>query len=285
MWFKPFWEYYFNCSLKQNKLGKGSCPEVVPQNTTKLFSKIKPTINAVYAFANALDLLKKDKCNGQSGICSSMINYPGDYFFKNYLSNVTLKDSFDNPIQLFDITTGDLVEPKYAIYQYQLNETTGNTDYTEVGNWFRNKLRFEMDKLVWPITSKEAKGFTSRIPTSSCTTKCMTGQVLKSNRDGCCSGVCSFCEEYEYVDKGSTCKDCNEFCEDCKGWWPTADKTSCSKPSIVVFILITNFLFVSGVILTIGILITFDKHQDKSVMRRSSKEHCIITLWVSCFVS
>lgn len=51
-------------------------------------SKVQFVIDAVYAFAYALDALKKDVCPGWKGICPAITYYDGGDFYKNYLLKV-----------------------------------------------------------------------------------------------------------------------------------------------------------------------------------------------------
>ena len=264
MWLKPFWEYYFkNCSFNESEQ-ENPCPLKAPQNMSKIFSKVKPTMNAVYAFANALQQLKNDECHGQSKCLSIEKHYLGDQFFKNYLSKVELNGS-----QLFD-KNGDLAEPKYAIYQYQ-RDRNGINKYTRLGNWFQQKLNFDLSKLIWPNEEP---------PSSSCATVCKEpGQVLRRSTGGvCCSGLCDPCEEYEFVYDTYTCKDCNEFGNDTIGWRPNSDRTGCLPPSHDVFIPVSMFLFAWGITFTIIILFVFIRYRDTPVVKNSSKEHCIVVL-------
>ena len=53
-------------------------------------SKVQFVIDAVYAFANALQSLKDDLCPHAKGMCQEMKMVDGGYFYKNYL----LKTSF-----------------------------------------------------------------------------------------------------------------------------------------------------------------------------------------------
>ena len=45
-------------------------------------------MDAVYAFAHALELLHRDVCPKTGVICDEMKNYDGGEFYKNYLLNV-----------------------------------------------------------------------------------------------------------------------------------------------------------------------------------------------------
>ena len=51
-------------------------------------------IDAVYAFAHALDALKKDVCPKVKGICDGMTYYDGGNFYKKYLLNVDFKGTY-----------------------------------------------------------------------------------------------------------------------------------------------------------------------------------------------
>ena len=54
-------------------------------------SKVQFVIDAVYAFAHALDALKKTVCPRWHGVCPAMNYYDGGDFYKNYLLNVDFK--------------------------------------------------------------------------------------------------------------------------------------------------------------------------------------------------
>ena len=60
-------------------------------------SKIQFVIDAVYAFAHALDALKSDICPTWKGACPAMIRYDGGEFYKKYL----LKVDFEGKNDLF----------------------------------------------------------------------------------------------------------------------------------------------------------------------------------------
>ena len=51
-------------------------------------SKIQFVIDAVFAFAHALDALKADICPTWKGVCPAMIRYDGGEFYKKYLLKV-----------------------------------------------------------------------------------------------------------------------------------------------------------------------------------------------------
>ena len=63
-------------------------------------SKVQFVIDAVYAFAHALDALKKDVCPKVKGICDGMTYYDGGNFYKKYLLNVDFKGTYSFRISI-----------------------------------------------------------------------------------------------------------------------------------------------------------------------------------------
>lgn len=70
-------------------------------NSYEQESKTQFVVDAVYAFAYALDKLHKDLCTTKhnyqqtiTGICIEMTNYDGYEFYKNYLLNVAFTGKF-----------------------------------------------------------------------------------------------------------------------------------------------------------------------------------------------
>ena len=112
-------------------------------------------IDAVYAFANALQSLKNDLCPRAKGMCQQMKMVDGGYFYKNYL----LKTSFigkciislhnqlgrrtfqERDTSLRKNPISDLAESivkfdekgdgpaRYTIFNYQKNDRNNGYDY------------------------------------------------------------------------------------------------------------------------------------------------------------
>ena len=75
IWFDKFWESYHECDLNM--------PDCRRKPTmTEILSKIHPTMQAVYAFAAALDDLQTTECKGRTKVCQSMKKYDGQMFFE-----------------------------------------------------------------------------------------------------------------------------------------------------------------------------------------------------------
>ena len=80
--FKIFSQHYYNISFQETSLRDNPAYE---QD-----SKVQFVIDAVYAFAFALQKLKKDVCPRHRGVCQRMKSVDGGSFYKDYL----LKTSF-----------------------------------------------------------------------------------------------------------------------------------------------------------------------------------------------
>ena len=278
IWLKPFWEDYYKCRFSSSTVSHAKiCPSKAKSNMSKIFSKIKQTIDAVYTFANALEDFRKEK--PKHFPYKSDQPYPGDEFFNNYLSKVKLSGS-----KIFN-DNGDFAHPKYTVYQYQLEYTETREpipidshhkpSYKKVGVWFQNKLHFQTQNLKWPFKNKnEVKS----APTSSCDTDCGLGQVLETSGGVCCSGRCRLCEKYEYKVDANTCKDCNEYGNNTLDWMPTSDKKNCEPPGHKILTPISTFISMWGITFTSIVLYAFIQNIDTPIVKNSSKEHCIIIL-------
>ena len=289
-WLKPFWEDYFNCNftnrnskVTNNICGNqckqlntnNVCPEKAPNCMSTIFSKIEPTINAVYAYADALDTYLKAGGNFSS--------QQGNAFFQTYLSHAKMFDGSS----MFD-EKGDFAQPKYAVYQYQHDNSADHASYKKVGLWFNRSLSFEMKDLKWNTKSSASHLIP---PVSSCPTKCGSGKVLETDGGVCCSGKCKPCKPYEYKLDDRTCMDCQEYGEwnteymnETTYWVPTVDQSSCKPPSDKVLTPISTFLSSWGITFTLISLYAFLKHFNTPIVKNSSKEHCIIILAGLLFV-
>ena len=84
---------YRNSSQERAPSGTRFCDKDVSLRNNNAYeqdSKVQFVIDAVYAFAYALQKLKNDPCPNSVGICDQMKALDGGTFYKNYL----LKTSF-----------------------------------------------------------------------------------------------------------------------------------------------------------------------------------------------
>lgn len=142
-WFRDYWEDLFDCDVDQRsyEIRMGSHENQFPVRRRKFCnpklrywlifsdkasfqpliyrlsdlpsfeqdSKVQFVIDAVYAFAHALDALKKDVCPYWKGVCPAMIYYDGGDFYKNYLLKVDfIGKLFLTSRKNFPVTYSDL---------------------------------------------------------------------------------------------------------------------------------------------------------------------------------
>ena len=101
-WFRDYWQKLTKCLPRngsQNRAlaGEKLCDENVSLRHNSAYeqdSKVQFVIDAVYAFAYALQKLKHDLCPNSVGICAGMKAVDGGTFYKKYL----LKTSFTGKI-------------------------------------------------------------------------------------------------------------------------------------------------------------------------------------------
>ena len=265
------------------------CKEKSTDETNNIFSKIKPTMQAVNAYANALKEMHNTMCAGVSGICSEMRSKKGSHFFKSYLietktnfiqNNREDARFFDDSGELDNLLAG------YDVNQFQ--QKGGNMGYETVGKWIDGRLELDIDKMSWySHGSRNSKDNELQLPTSSCRTICPKGYgFVSTGTVKCCSGFCKPCKDYEYVDTRFFCKDCVHFLENNKSKWyiPSEDRRSCVEPKMDDLLPVSIFLSASGTLLTLICIITFIKYRNTPVIRHSCKEHCLISLFGILFL-
>ena len=103
LWYGEFWQEIFGCLLSHNvdtgllqSTTGGLANVTVCSPNLRLTrygyeqdTKIQFVIDAVYAFAHALDALQRDVCDGLKGPCPALLAYDGGDFYSKYLLNVS----------------------------------------------------------------------------------------------------------------------------------------------------------------------------------------------------
>ncbi|XP_024944385.1 metabotropic glutamate receptor isoform X2 [Cephus cinctus] len=275
-WFSEYWEDAFSCILKSDvplvtdrKLN--ICSPSLRLTSSRGYeqeSKVQFVVDAVYAFALALDNLQRDMCGRSEGLCSSMINYDKGAFFKNYLLNVSFEDAAGSEVK-FDEHGDGLARYEILNFRKSGQNGTNGYHYRVVGKWY-NSLNIRTEELVW------SKG-TESIPISACSLPCAPGMIKKQQGDTCC-WVCDQCEEYEYVHDEKTCKGCDS------GFWPHADKKGCYALPVKhmrwssAFVIAPAIISCLGIVATLAVAGLLFKHRDTPVVRASGRELTIILL-------
>ena len=94
-WFEEYWESVFACKLPHNVQNTSDvvCSENLRLDESVGYrqeTKVQFVVDAVYAFAHALDHVWRELCEPKGGaLCPEMKNIDGGKFYLNYLLNVS----------------------------------------------------------------------------------------------------------------------------------------------------------------------------------------------------
>ncbi|XP_041349875.1 metabotropic glutamate receptor 3-like isoform X2 [Gigantopelta aegis] len=278
-WFKEYWTAVHKCKwpedvpiheLNSAKLCTGY--EILNRKISQQEGKVQFIYDAVYAMALALDKMQRTLCPGTTRLCRKMSKIDGDKLFKDFLSNVSFEDGFGAHIEFDKFGDGP---GRYTIMNYQLNRSTRQYEYREVGRW-ATTLDIDLQKIIW-------SGGTMDIPKSRCSEPCQKGEI-KNMRDGdpCC-WLCTKCMPWEFVMDEKTCEPCP------KGKWPYANKSGCFGLEIEymtwgsIYAIIPMCLSGVGIMCTGFTIVIFLFHNDTPVVRASGRELSYMLLSGSLF--
>ncbi|KAL6260303.1 hypothetical protein P5V15_007835 [Pogonomyrmex californicus] len=288
-WFGEYWEEVFGCTLKGNILyerfssqggwkagsnnhSQDECRSNLRLTTANGYeqeSKVQFVVDAVYAFAFALNKLRHDLCGRREGLCSSMANYDRGAFYKNYLLNVSFVDAAGSLVK-FDEHGDGLARYEILNFRKGTNNNGANGyHYRVVGKWY-NSLDIHTEDVVWARGTKD-------IPISACSLPCEPGMIKKQQGDTCC-WVCDQCEAYEFVYDEYTCMDCGP------GSWPHPDKRGCYQLPVnhirwsSAFAIAPAVISCLGIVATLAVACLLFQHRDTPVVRASGRELTVILL-------
>ncbi|XP_014471734.1 PREDICTED: metabotropic glutamate receptor isoform X2 [Dinoponera quadriceps] len=290
-WFGEYWEEVFGCTLKKNLFaiergshqqsitGRGnsanqshgcsSALRLTAANGYEQESKVQFVVDAVYAFALALNKLRLDLCGHIEGLCTPVANYDRGAFYRNYLLNVSFVDPAGSEVK-FDEHGDGLA--RYEILNFRKSTSHNGANgyhYRVVGKWY-NSLDIRTEEMVWARGTKD-------IPISACSLPCEPGMIKKQQGDTCC-WVCDQCEAYEFVYDEYTCMDCGA------GYWPHPDKRGCYKLPIKhirwssAFAIAPAVISCLGIVATLAVACLLFQHRDTPVVRASGRELSVILL-------
>ena len=230
-------------------------------------------LNAVYAFAHALDSLQKELCPGQVGICENMSNFQRSRLLE-HLKNVSFVDKTLNTTVKFDENLE--VSAMYDV----LNIQNKSEAFVRVGGWngeqrsqnIYGQLQLDTNKIQWRRNLPKA-------PSSFCASPCerQAIQVPLKERSFPCCWQCKKCGSLQIV-VNNTCKSGPE------GWMPNANYTGFVKrevmypkwddPVSIAFIII-SLLCLLVTLVTTAIYIT---HKENRLVKASGRELCFVIL-------
>ena len=272
-WLGEYWEFFFNCSF--TNIHKRKCKpasEVISAaGGYKQNSKVTFTIDAVYAFAHAIQNMINTLCPDNYP-CPAIIASSKDTVVNNtiviredillsYLRNVTFNGTSGDTIE-FD-SSGD-EEGDFLVKN--LKEILPNVyHYKTVGLWLHTRELDFHGTIDWQSSTAP--------PQSLCSHPCKGGEFPEtvSGQPDCC-WTCKPCPSLTLVSNGSACYNCPI------GWKPNAGRTECVVivPTYLqwdtlwsIIIGIASFL---GVITTVFIMVTFVLWRNHEIVKASSRE-------------
>ena len=272
-WFKQYWGTLFNCSFAAN-----SIEQCHPETEKSMFisrykqnSKVPFVIDAVYAFAHALQNLMLNIC-GQIKLCDRIIAYRDNgviidgKLLLQYVKNV----SFHGVSSEITFDSSGDVHGWYWIKNLQRKPNTVNEfQFLTVGNWNGGTLNLTHD-IEWA---------TGNVPVSICSADCTSGQFpqrVEGQASAC--WICAACPRENEVSTGKKCTVCPE------GLSPNADKDNCDVNPLVFlrwehpFSIIILLLTLGGLVVTSITVIVFIVNYNHSTVKASSRELSTVLL-------
>lgn len=270
-WFAEYWERQFNCSLKSDSSASTRCDTDKQKlgRNYKQNSKVPFTVDAVYAFAYALQLLTK-KC--LEPLCREIIDSTNTIYGNLLLAalhETKFTSKTGNPGMLQFDKNGDVQSEGYGIFNLKLHKGDGvNYTYIKVGNW----------KVTTGLHLDTAAGDTAlewnhndTLPRSICSEDCGYGKhpVPIEDQSKCC-WKCEDCSEKE-VSNGTGCTRCSI------GFTPNKQRNKCTliPPTFLTWdtawAIITIILCFIGLVTTSGIALLFFVKRSTVIVRRSSQ--------------
>ncbi|XP_023338104.1 metabotropic glutamate receptor, partial [Eurytemora carolleeae] len=280
-WFLHYWQIITGCVQKNEMTAENEedgfsiCTQFDSIRSSKHYeqdSKVQFVIDAVYAFAHALQNMKNDLCPDYNGACPAMRRMDGGQFYKDYLLKVSFTDIGNSTVK-FDEKGDGLA--RYIIYNYQRKLGGAGFDYKVIGKWFKN-LEMEASAVEWGSDISRLGG--EFLPVSRCSEPCGPGAVKKMTEGETCCWVCNTCLDYEYMVDEYTCQDCGV------GRWPIANKSACFDIEVEhmswvsIFAIVPLCLSSIGILLTLGTILVLLKHKDTPIVRASGRELSYILL-------
>ncbi|XP_053377191.1 metabotropic glutamate receptor 3-like isoform X2 [Mercenaria mercenaria] len=269
-WFREYWKTIHNCRYADEVSPRINKPvnyctgyEVLSKSKYRQESKVQFIYDAVYAIAHSIDRMRKDKCRSYSRAkdCHALNKINGE-LLKKYILNTTFNDGYGATVKFSK--QGDAFG-RYSIMNYQLNRSTRQYEYRQVGSWV-NDLSLNIDNIVWA-------GGTKDLPFSRCSQPCLGDEMKHVGEDGdMCCWVCIKCQPFEYLKDEYTCKDCGE------GRWPYEDRLGCYQLEEQymrfdsVYSIVPLVLSGLGVFATLFVIFAFIRYNDTPVVMASGRE-------------
>ena len=276
-WFAEYWQFMFDCTFEFNSSSNATVCDPSSQSLLdreaqyQQNSKVTFTMDAVFAFAHALDKIIKDHCNSMY-LCREIFDSSGKIngqLLLSYLREVSFPGYSDEVISFdenYDRNAG------YRI-QNLVRNSNGSHFYSQVGHWKDGVLDLDEEQtFFWA-------GQRSDPPFSYCSESCNFGEFpeLIPGHAHCCWN-CVPCQGSKQVSDGVTCKTCPP------GYIPNSLKSNCEAipPDHLSWIhpwaIIIVILSICGLTETVVIIIIFIVYRQSKIVKASSRELSSIIL-------
>lgn len=274
-WFREYWETVFECSLSDsNQTLEGVEPCNISSQSLGFEERgggVPYVIDAVYAFAHAIENMISDHCSNGTGLCPEIMM---KRFSQSVLNGTILRDyllrvNFTSPTS-DEVTFNEMGDQEDG--HYEIVNLRSDGPYA-IGTWDNeNLLQITEAAIEW----RGGLG----VPESVCSEPCKGGEeprLVKSQTD--CCWTCHPCGDNMYsMGSGANCSRCDA------GFFPNDGKNSCD-PNPVVFLkwsdpwgVVISLCATLGLMASAFVIVVFIIFNQEKIIKATSRELSAILL-------
>ncbi|KAI8489782.1 hypothetical protein Bbelb_324120 [Branchiostoma belcheri] len=270
-WLTELWEEHFQCKWPGSMLTpfnyhfdsvNKTCDTNVSINAHtgyKQDGQLQFIVNAVLAFAHALDDVHRTYCKNVSGLCEDMRRVTGRELLE-FIRNVSFTGITGQKFKFSAVGDGP---PRYKILNYQ-QVSDGVYDYVPVGSYSEgldvnvSMIRFRLDNESYPD--------------SFCSKECGIGEMKSLQNEASCCWICIPCQKYHILVDEFTCEECEQ------GKIPDEMKKQCLNVSLHYlqhsspWAIAPMTFSIFGIVSTTVILSIFIHNAETPVVKASGRE-------------
>ncbi len=274
VWFNEFWERRFNCSLSNNTCDLNNESITLTKEEHRQFTRATLILDAVMAYAHAIDSLINSTCPDNRLCPEVLINrltgqaINGE-LLRSHLFNVSFRGPSTNQVTF---NAQGNVPGTYSIRNLKtVNASQNKYSFEVVGTWYEQQpMNISIENIEW---------VNGTIPESLCSKPCREGeQPIPVAKQQCC-WICSPCQGDKGFSNGTNpCANCNET------YMPNPERSECISIPItylnwtdswaIVLVIIT----ICGLLATVSISTIFIIFRQHRVIKASSREVSAIIL-------
>ncbi|XP_072018081.1 metabotropic glutamate receptor 2-like [Amphiura filiformis] len=264
-WLPEFLKYYGACN--DSDVCENATPRAIDSNVTSHETLV---MDAVYAFAYALDSMCRAKCGDSVNDCAACFGVSAE-FDRDELVDQLLNTSFESLANgRVSFTKNGDASGRYSIRNFQKFED--GYKFVDVGEW-NDDVTSEtvIGQLVpWYVEVDDATG----APISVCSLPCEPGERRHVIPDNPCCWECIKCQPFEIVINNNTeCLACLDLENGTYGM-PNEDFTACLDIELRSNSWAAAIITISVLLILFAIVITslYVYHREKALIKASSRE-------------